>query len=466
MPKYCGTCHKIIIPGHSSTSIMNEEYHPDCLNCSRCGVRLGNRPFIQKRNGELYCEGQCEDAVTLPPITSTNPALRRVYSLVQDNKDANALKEKINHYQDMMDNDSQYDNIKNNNFNTNNNINLNETHVFYPQTQPESNRKSYNLELYKKPPPMLSSSLDMFRRNDPNDPKNSSSDKSKYIYEPFSYNHVNNGVAQALSPTQRNKFKQTEPFSYNHREDTNVLQNEEATIVKRHKTKTIKPVTEPFNYNRVQEVNLPTNEFIVKKNIKPNMNTPYATFEPDGSINKPISNLSNNNSRQIETRYAKPDPSAFLIPKQTLDQYRVLNPIDSNRESFQENYQNNFSQKEISDYCDRCHQFIDKDKYVFNYKSYHKKCYSCHRCNSELFRMKKVLNGMDGEGLYCEPCHTDMFGPKCPKCNETVTPYMLSTMYDNKLFHKECFVCQRCRRSLANEKFVRSGNLIICKKCF
>ena len=80
--------------------------------------------------------------------------------------------------------------------------------------------------------------------------------------------------------------------------------------------------------------------------------------------------------------------------------------------------------------------------------------------------MKKVLSGPNDEGMYCEPCHTDMYGPKCPKCQETVTPYMLSTLYENKLYHKECFICQRCKRNLANEKFVKSGNLIICKKCY
>ena len=108
MTFYCGTCHKSITPGQISLSIMNEHYHPDCLNCSKCGVRLGNRPFIQKRNGELYCEGQCEDAVTLPPInngtgTGFMPAasLRRVYS-IRSEQDPNAHRERVNYYQVMV----------------------------------------------------------------------------------------------------------------------------------------------------------------------------------------------------------------------------------------------------------------------------------------------------------------------------------------------------------------------------
>lgn len=444
MPKYCGTCHKIILPGHASTSIMNEEYHPDCLNCSKCGVRLGDRPFIQKRNGELYCEGQCEEAVTLPPINSNNPAIRRVYSF-QGNQDANALKDKINHYHDLMENEE----INSDSF------------AYSSQSYPEFGKKTYNLDLYKKPAPPLSSSLDLFRRDDSR--QNSSSDKSRNVYEPFSYNHQNNGALPNYSLSNRSKIKQSEPFSYNHPEDTNVHQSEEATTVKRHKTKVFKPISEPFNYNRVQEMGAPANELNSRKMQKPIktnlMNTPYATFESDA---KPIV-LTNGNYQLNDQQLIKPDPSAYLIQKPN----NVLNSIDSNRLNISnEIYQSSFPKKEISDYCDRCHQFIDKDKYIFNFKSYHKKCYTCYRCNCELFRMKKVVNGLNEEGLYCEPCHTDMFGPKCPKCNETVTPYMLSTSYENKLYHKECFVCQRCRRSLANEKFVRSGNLIICKKCF
>jgi hypothetical protein len=108
MTIYCGTCHKQIAPGHVSMSIMNEQYHPDCLTCSKCGVRLGDRPFIQKRNGELYCQGQCENAVTLPPINNgtgnsfnPNASLRRVFSL-KSQQNPNAFRDRINYYQVMV----------------------------------------------------------------------------------------------------------------------------------------------------------------------------------------------------------------------------------------------------------------------------------------------------------------------------------------------------------------------------
>jgi len=346
-----------------------------------------------------------------------------------------------------------------------------------PSRHSEIGKRSYNLDLYRKPQAKLSTDLDIFVS------QNQGNDRSREnIYEPFSYNHPNNGTVPSTPSGAQNSnktVKKVEPFSYNYREELTQAENEEASQVKKHKTKAIKTTAEPFNYNRIQDSN-PTNLNTFKKSPnKPNLksNIPYATFEMNElDPTQPVSPSPSTTDvqQQQPEPYKRPSPTTLFKMANS-----VLNPIDSNRFSSSSmnninnnnvsqivNNQNGYPMNEISDYCHRCHQYINKDKYLFNYNSYHKKCYTCFRCNSELFRMKKVLNGPNDVYLYCEPCHTDMFGPKCPKCNETVTPYMLSSVHENKLYHKECFVCQRCKRNLANEKFVKSGNLIICKKCY
>ena len=117
-------------------------------------------------------------------------------------------------------------------------------------------------------------------------------------------------------------------------------------------------------------------------------------------------------------------------------------------------------------YCDKCDDPIVEDIYTFHRKNFHRQCFTCTRCNSELSCMKKVKRGHDGTGMYCEPCFSQKFGPKCPKCNETVTPYMLSSVFEDQVYHKECFVCQRCKKSLLKDKFYRTGNITICKSCY
>jgi hypothetical protein len=124
--------------------------------------------------------------------------------------------------------------------------------------------------------------------------------------------------------------------------------------------------------------------------------------------------------------------------------------------------------------CSKCRLGFSGNDERFNYdnKSFHKECFTCDSCNSELYRMKKVMKYSSDDvnvnaKYYCEPCYADLYGPKCGKCHTPVNTYMLSTSYDGKLYHKECFTCSRCKLNLgANRQFSKIGNLIICKDCY
>ena len=89
--------------------------------------------------------------------------------------------------------------------------------------------------------------------------------------------------------------------------------------------------------------------------------------------------------------------------------------------------------------CHKCKRSINnatKDTFTFEDKFFHKDCYKCDKCNNELYKMKKVLLGPNGSGIYCEPCYYNLYGPKCVKCNHVIMPYMLSNKYNDKLYHK------------------------------
>lgn len=116
--------------------------------------------------------------------------------------------------------------------------------------------------------------------------------------------------------------------------------------------------------------------------------------------------------------------------------------------------------------CAKCNLMVkEADRVMNNNRAFHKECLTCDSCNTELFKMKRIQYDAATGNHYCEPCYADLFGPKCGKCNKPVTSYMLSATYADKLYHKECFVCGRCKLSLANREFTKIGNLIICKNC-
>ena len=116
--------------------------------------------------------------------------------------------------------------------------------------------------------------------------------------------------------------------------------------------------------------------------------------------------------------------------------------------------------------CSRCNKRIAKDMCSFNERHYHQNCFRCLSCNIELYNMKKVLTDQNEQGYYCEPCYAKNFGPRCGKCNEPVTPHMLSTNYHGTLFHRECLSCARCKKPLAELEFKKSGKIYICRNCY
>lgn len=116
--------------------------------------------------------------------------------------------------------------------------------------------------------------------------------------------------------------------------------------------------------------------------------------------------------------------------------------------------------------CARCNEVIEKEGVTYADKDYHQICFKCDKCGTELVKMKKTLTDKENKALYCEPCFIQSFAPRCHKCGEPITPYLPGTVYEDHHYHKECFACGRCKKTLANKKFFKSGNLLICEQCF
>ena len=115
--------------------------------------------------------------------------------------------------------------------------------------------------------------------------------------------------------------------------------------------------------------------------------------------------------------------------------------------------------------CFRCINVIEKDGITFADHDYHSSCFKCDKCGVELVKMKKTLTDKSGQGLYCEPCHTQVFASKCAKCSNPITANSPGVVYEDKNMHKECFACARCKKTLVGKKFSKNGSIMICEFC-
>ncbi len=115
--------------------------------------------------------------------------------------------------------------------------------------------------------------------------------------------------------------------------------------------------------------------------------------------------------------------------------------------------------------CYKCSMVIEKEGVTYADHDYHQHCFKCDRCGVELVKMKKTLTDKNGQGLYCEPCFTQNFAPRCAKCANPITPHLPGVVFENQNYHRECFACSRCKKTLAGRKFSKVGNITVCEQC-
>lgn len=229
---------------------------------------------------------------------------------------------------------------------------------------------------------------------------------------------------------------------------------------------------EPFFYNRPDTI---ISDLKPKANIEYNLNSPFASvsmseFDKNVFLSKRqllVFKPRTQRSQKIEpfsyNKLEKIDNDSNIKLKQ------FPNPPFALHSNYMQVVQNKMiKSEEIDNQCNRCNLIIKDKKEIFEFraKKYHKSCLRCSKCNHELFFMKKILNDPNSdEKLYCEHCYTDIFSPKCAKCNQLVASYMLSTQHEDKIYHKECFFCQRCRKYVSNEQYFKAGKIILCRNC-
>ncbi|XP_044060395.1 four and a half LIM domains protein 1a isoform X1 [Siniperca chuatsi] len=119
--------------------------------------------------------------------------------------------------------------------------------------------------------------------------------------------------------------------------------------------------------------------------------------------------------------------------------------------------------REDGNRCQGCYKVVMPGSQNVEYKKkvWHEECFTCFECKQPI-RTQSFLT--KGDDIYCAPCHDKKFAKKCFHCKQPITSGGIS--YQDQPWHSECFVCHTCRKTLAGARFTSHENKVYCVDCF
>lgn len=101
-------------------------------------------------------------------------------------------------------------------------------------------------------------------------------------------------------------------------------------------------------------------------------------------------------------------------------------------------------------YCAKCDKKCSGEVLRVADKHFHKACFQCCQCKKSL-----ATGGFftkDGV-YYCIPDYQRLYGTKCAACQQYVEGEVVSTM--GKTYHQKCFTCSKCSNPFKSGSKVR-----------
>ncbi|XP_076269314.1 four and a half LIM domains protein limpet isoform X1 [Rhynchophorus ferrugineus] len=113
--------------------------------------------------------------------------------------------------------------------------------------------------------------------------------------------------------------------------------------------------------------------------------------------------------------------------------------------------------------CDGCHEIFRAGTKKMEYKTrqWHEKCFCCCVCKVPIGTQSFIPREQE---IYCAKCYEDKYATRCIKCNKVITSGGVT--YKNEPWHRECFTCTNCQKSLAGERFTSRDEKPYCAECF
>ncbi|KAG9335314.1 hypothetical protein JZ751_005363 [Albula glossodonta] len=96
---------------------------------------------------------------------------------------------------------------------------------------------------------------------------------------------------------------------------------------------------------------------------------------------------------------------------------------------------------------------------------WHSECFVCNTCKKGLANVRFTAHE---DKMYCVDCFKTSVAKKCMACQNPITGFGRGTQvvnYEGNSWHEYCFNCKRCSLSLANKRFVLHGEDIYCTDC-
>eukprot|EP01121_Diplochlamys_sp_Union-15-3_P001278 TRINITY_DN11123_c0_g1_i1.p1 TRINITY_DN11123_c0_g1~~TRINITY_DN11123_c0_g1_i1.p1 ORF type:complete len:329 (-),score=43.04 TRINITY_DN11123_c0_g1_i1:57-926(-) len=139
--------------------------------------------------------------------------------------------------------------------------------------------------------------------------------------------------------------------------------------------------------------------------------------------------------------------------------------------------------------CSKCHSPLSGDYLSAMGRFWHKHCFVCRGCSSQLGDTQFYEDQASGDAFCsrcigskyrCSKCSRGILGPyvsfsdgrlmhpdcmsstSCPRCYKPITGTQIEAM--GKVWHPECFSCTRCRKALMGE-FMKYENQPYCSGC-
>ncbi|XP_057660959.1 zinc finger and SCAN domain-containing protein 12 isoform X1 [Diorhabda carinulata] len=126
-------------------------------------------------------------------------------------------------------------------------------------------------------------------------------------------------------------------------------------------------------------------------------------------------------------------------------------------------YCGNCYDQQFASRCDGCHEIFRAGTKKMEYKTrqWHEKCFCCCVCKVPIGTQSFIPREQE---IYCAKCYEEKFATRCIKCNKVITSGGVT--YKNEPWHRECFTCTHCQRSLAGERFTSRDDKPYCAECF
>ncbi|CAF0843853.1 unnamed protein product [Brachionus calyciflorus] len=439
----CFKCNKSIKPASLATTVSGEKYHPTCISCRICERPLWGKPFKKNKDGSLSCEQPCQ------PLSETKP----IQTLSQPNRPSSAQRQQ---------------------------------QLILEQTVSNFDTTKTNLDMYKKP--LLDTKLTS--NSDSGDKKCQSCNQFLNNKRFITYENgvkicqeCEDNLKKPLIPRIISANSMTCSFCNQIVKGTKFVTEKNGDIICDNcdkngpKCEKCKLLLKPNELIRRLNFDVKFHDECFEcKNCKTHISS--EEFFSDDIKKNPICQNCFELSKLPKCSVCLQAliGSHLIVENKPMHEtcFKCFNCKDilSKEKGY---FKDKTNEQAICAKCNlilngincaKCSQVIEKDGISFSEKDFHQTCFKCDSCATDLTKMKKTLTDKDSNSLFCEPCFIQKYAPKCNKCNEPITPYLPGTIYEDKNYHKECFACARCKRTLANKKFFKSGNILICENCY